>query len=168
MPDAALTDPPTPESVSDMTLCRERDRTLVNTFLRRRHPLGEVAGWKACFSARYRDSLVAVVVVSRPVSRHADDGTEVSITRYCRRDDRPENTGSWLIARARNWCALEGFDTLSAHAGVAGNHGTTYEAAGFECRDVSQAQGSGWTNRHGREEWDDYERRKWVYDLEVE
>lgn len=154
-----------PTSVDDLTLVRERERKSVNEFLDQRHPLGSVPGWKACFSARYKDCIVAVVVIGRPVSREADDGTELSITRFCRRDDRPDNTGSWLIARARKWVELEGYDTLSAHAGVAGNYGTVYEAAGFECEEVASADGTGWTSRDGRESWDDYERRKWIYPL---
>jgi hypothetical protein len=160
-----ITDVPSPSSVSDLTLIRERERQPINEFLEQRHPLGSVPGWKACFSARYRDSIVAVVVIGRPVARNADDGTELSITRFCRRDDRPANTGSWLIARARKWVELEGYNTLSAHAGVAGNYGTVYEAAGFECEEITQADGSGWTNRKNRDSWDDYERRKWVYQL---
>lgn len=164
--DTVVSQPPTPNSLDDVSLVRERTRQPVNEFLRQRHPLGDVPGWKACFSGRYKDSIVGVVVVGRPTARMADDGTELSITRFCRRDDRPDNFGSWLIARARQWAALEGYDTISAHAGVAGNYGTVYEAAGFDVRDVRMADGSGWlTQGDARETWDDYERRKWVYDL---
>lgn len=158
-----LTDLPTPPSVDDLQFTREREQKPVNQFLEQRHPLGPVPGWKACFGARYADYLVAVVVVGRPVARLADDGTELSITRYCRRDDRPANTGSWLIAKAKDWTYLEGYEALSAHAGVAGNYGTVYEAAGFDCEKAELADGTGWTNRDGRDSWDDYERRKWVY-----
>lgn len=163
---ATISPPPAAASVDDLALVRERERKPVNEFLEQRHPLGDVPGWKACFSARYQDSLVAVVVLGRPVARMADDGTELSITRFCRRDDRPDNTGSWLIARARRWARLEGFDTLSAHAGVAGNYGTVYEATGFEVTDVTMADGKGWLSQgDDRETWDNYERRKWTYDL---
>lgn len=158
--------PPTPSSITDCELVRERERRPVSEFLAQRHPLGKVPGWKACFSARYQDSIVALVVLGRPVARKADDGTELSVTRFCRRDDRPQNTGSWLIARARDWARLEGFETVSAHAGVAGNYGTVYEAAGFTCEDVSIADGSGWLSQgDDRDTWDDYERRKWVFSL---
>lgn len=153
-----------PPSTDDLRLTRERERQPVNEFLEQRHPLGGVPGWKACFGARYDDLLVAVVVLGRPVARMADDGTELSITRFCRRDDRPANTGSWIIARARKWSELEGYHSLSAHAGVAGNHGTVYEAAGFCCESVALADGTGWlTQGDDRDTWDDYERRKWVY-----
>lgn len=162
-----ISDAPTPGSVDALKLTWERERQPVNEFLEQTHPRGGVPGWKACFGARYRDMLVAVVVLSRPVARLADDGTEISISRFARRDDRPANTGSWLIARARTWARLEGFDTLSAHAGVSGNYGTTYEAAGFELDgEPVVADGDGWTSHDDdRETWDDYERRKWVCPL---
>jgi hypothetical protein len=160
---------PSPASVDDLRIVRERERAPVNEFLEQRHPLGAVPGWKACFSARHADYIVAVVVLGRPVARMADDGTEISITRFCRRDDRPANTGSWLIGQVRPWGRLEGYDVLSAHAGVAGNYGTVYEAAGFECGEATVADGTGWTS-HGedRDTWEDYERRKWTYRLREE
>jgi len=163
---AMITEPPAASSVDDLRLTREREKQPVDEFLQQHHPRGPVPGWKACFGARYRDMLVALVILGRPVSRVADDGTEITITRFARRDDRPSNTGSWLIAQAREWARLEGFDTLSTHAGVAGNYGTVYEAAGFDCVDVTAADGAGWTSHDGeRETWDDYERRKWEYPL---
>ena len=167
MSDAALVDPPTPDSVSDLSLSREKSRKQVNRFLERVHPRGGVTGWKACFGARYEGYLVACIVLERPSARMADDGTRVEITRYGIRDDRPANTGSWLIAHARDWAALEGFDEVITYAGVAGNYGTTYAASGFDCVDVAMADGSGWTTHaDDRDTWDDYERRKWVYELD--
>ena len=160
MTDATLADPPTPASTADLQLTRERSRTDVNRFLERNHPRGGVPGWLACFGARYQRHPVASVVIERPSARMLDDGTVAEITRFGIREDRPANTGSWLIARARNWAELEGFDRLISYAGVAGNYGTTYEAAGFELDETKQANGSGWTNRDEREAWDDY--RDWL------
>jgi len=165
MSDTQLTDPPTPDSVSDLTVTRERSVDTVNRFLERHHPRGGVDFWHACFGARYQSHLVACVVIERPSARMLDDGTVVEISRYGIRDDRPANTGSWLIARARDWAALEGYDRLVTYAGVAGNYGTTYEAAGFTCDDVTMADGSGWATRDDRDEWGDYQRRRWVCDL---
>ena len=166
MVDSELTDPPTPSSLDDLELTRERSKKTVNRFLERNHPRGGVNLWYACFGARYQSHLVACIVLERPSSRELDDGKIAEITRFGIRDDRPANAGSWLIAKARNWLELEGFERLITYAGVAGNYGTTYEAAGFDIDDVSMADGSGWTNRDGRDEWEDYERRRWSYDLE--
>ena len=165
--DARLFDPKPAGKLTDLTLTREQSRNAVNQFLEREHPRGGVSFWHACFGARYNDSLVACVVLERPSARMLDDGTVVELTRFGVREDRPMNTGSWLIARARDWAALEGYDRLITYAGVAGNYGTVYEAAGFECDDVSQSDGSGWTSHsEDRQTWDDYERRRWVYDLD--
>lgn len=161
-----LVDPPSPSKLTELTLTRERSHNTVNRFLEQYHPRGSVAGWKACFGARYKGSLVACVVLGRPSARMLDDGTRAEITRFGVREDRPANTGSWLIGKAREWAQLEGFDQLIAYAGVAGNYGTVYEAVGFEIDDVTQSDGSGWTNREDRDSWDDYERRRWVHDLE--
>ena len=158
--------PPSASSVDDLTVTRERSRNTVNSFLQRHHPLGTTQFWHACFGARYQGVLVACVVLERPSARMLDDGTVVELTRLGLRDDRPANTGSWLIARARQWADLEGFDRLIAYAGVAGNRGTVYEAAGFNCDDIAQADGSGWTTHSDdRRTWDDYERRRWVCEL---
>jgi len=40
------------------------------------------------------------------------------------------------------------------------------EAAGFECDSTTQSDGKGWETRDGRDSWDDYERRRWVYECE--
>ena len=109
--------------------------------------------------------MVACITLGRPTSTHNDDGTRVEINRYGIRDDRPANTGSWLIAPARDWARLEGYDEIITFAGVAGNYGTTYEAAGFELVETTQADGESWTRRSNRDSWDDYERRKWVCKL---
>jgi len=166
MTDASLTDPPTPASVSELTLTRERSRSDVNRFLERHHPRGGVTGWRACFGARYQDQLVACVVIERPTARMLPDDDVVELSRYGIRDDRPANTGSWLLARGRDWPALEGYERFITYAGVAGNYGTTYEAAGFHCDQTTTADGDGWTNRDDRDEWADYERRRWVYELD--
>ena len=166
MADVELTDPPTPSSLDDLELTRERSTKTVNRFLERNHPRGSVPGWLSCFGARHQSHLVACIVISRPTARGLDDGVTAEITRFGIRDDRPANTGSWLIAKARRWLELEGYDRLITYAGVAGNYGTTYEAAGFDIDDISMADGSGWTNRADRDEWDDYERRRWIYELD--
>jgi GNAT superfamily N-acetyltransferase len=167
MSSTAVTVPPSPQSVDDLTLTRERSHKVVNTFLDRHHPRGSVAGWKACFGARFQGYLTAVIVLGRPSARHADDGSRLEVTRFGIRSDRPANTGSWLIASARQWARLEGYTEIITYAGVSGNAGTTYAAAGFDCVETVTADGSGWQNRDDRDSWNDYERKKWVYSFDT-
>lgn len=155
-----------PKSVRELTLTRERSRTEINGFLdsiKADHLLGPTQGWKAAFGARYNGALIAVCVLSRPVSRFEDNGETISISRLASIPKRPDNTGSWLIARARKWAFLEGYKKVIAYSGVDGNPGTVYKAAGFELVSKDTAIGSGWTNRENRKEWEDYTRIKWRY-----
>jgi hypothetical protein len=154
-----------PSSVAQLQLTRERSRNEINEFLESdpvNHKLGGVPGWKAAFGARYNSELIAVCVVGRPVARMVDADKEISITRFGAKPKRPANTGSWLIARARNWAYLEGFERISAHAGVAGNEGTMYAAAGFELVREEPADGDSWQSREDRNTVENFTRRKWV------
>lgn len=161
---------PEPPSVGHLSLTRERSRIRVNEFLEKDevdHKLGEIQGWRACFGARYQGILYAVCVVGRPTARMLDDDKIVEITRFATRPQRPVNTGSWLIAKARDWAELEGYEKIIAYSGIADNKGILYQASGFELDEKTQAKGSGWTNREGREERDDYERLRYSYELGV-
>lgn len=160
------TDMPKPNSVEDLKLRRERSRTEINEFLEKEivdHKLGSVPGWKAAFGARFNGSLTAVCVLGRPVARKINQNKVISISRYAALPTRPQNTGSWLIARARDWARLEGYKKVIAYAGVAGNHGTIYEATGFEIEKIDEASGDGWDTRNSRQTVDDFTRLKWSY-----
>jgi GNAT superfamily N-acetyltransferase len=164
----SIDSPPEPPSVRHLELTRERSRKTVNQFLDNYdvdHDLGSVTGWRACFGARYCGTLYAVVTVGRPVSGSIDDDKIVEINRFATRPERPANTGSWLIAKARDWAELEGYEKIISYAGVGGNDGTLYTACGFELVGTTQADGSSWTHREDREEREDFERRKYVYEL---
>lgn len=124
-----------------------------------------VPGWKAAFGAMYKEGIVAVVVLGRHYNKDHDTDDRLVLTRYCSREDRPPNTGSWLIARAREWAASKGYAEIVTYSGVCGNDGTLYRAAGFECVREEQADGGTWTYRDDRGEVEDYTRRKWVYEL---
>jgi len=163
---SVVSNPPSPSSVNHLELSRERSRKQVNQFLNRVHPRGGVAGWKACFGARYQGYIVACLVVGRPNARHSDDGETLEINRFGVRDDRPANTGSWLISRVVRWAKLEGFNTIITFAGVSGEKGTVYQASGFDLIETTISDGEGWTNRDNRDSWDDYKRRKYQLKLD--
>jgi len=157
---------PAPESIEEMNLTRERSRADINNFLDSAavgHELGSIPGWKAAFGARFNGELVAVCVLGRPVARHINAEKVISITRFAALPTRPANTGSWLIARAREWAYLEGYQKVIAYAGVAGNYGTIYEAAGFELVKKDEARGDSWNSRENRKTVSDFTRRKWEY-----
>lgn len=152
--------------LDDLTLTREKSRKEVNDFLELDevgHDLGSIQGWKAVFGTRYDNELIAVVVLGRPLARWYDADKRVNITRLAAKPKRPDNTASWLIARARNWAYYEGYEVIAAHAGVAGNHGTVYEASGFELVKEKEESTNTWKSREGRDDYGNYVRRRWEY-----
>lgn len=158
-----------PDTTRPLSVERVRSRIETNRFLS--HPLvghqrGSVVGWKACFGLRYAGDLVAVAVLSRPSARHADDGETIELSRFASHPLRPLNTGTRLLAEAKQWAALEGYTDLISYAGVAGNEGTLYHASGLDAElQTTAANGSGWGNRSERDSWSDYERRKFSESL---
>jgi hypothetical protein len=168
---------PTPPSCSALDLKQVSgagSRTRINEFLEGGseglvdHSLGGVHVWKAAFVAEYQGETIAALVLSTPASPHADPNEELVISRLACHPVRPPNTSSWFIARARDWARERGYQRLVAFAGVGGNDGTCYEAAGFSHQETVWADGSGWTNRDGRQEVVNgrrWRRSKWVYDL---
>lgn len=153
-------------SVDQLSVIRDRDRIGVNAFLEHPqvdHDLGSVVGWKACFTATYRGRRVATAVLSRPSASALDATSVITLSRYAAHPARPPNTASWLLAHARRWAALEAYDELRTYAGVSNdNEGTIYQAAGFTHVTTDDASGDGWQNRAGRDEWNDYTRRRYA------
>lgn len=79
-----------------------------------------------------------------------------------------ENTASWLISRALQWAKLEGYEKVISYSGSANmNEGHIYRATDFEHAGFSDSAGDGWTNREGREQWQNSrdERDRWVATL---
>lgn len=159
--------------VDKLRLTRERDRIVVNGFLEHPdvdHDLGGVPGARAMFGARRRSDqeLIAVCVLGRPYSRFIDQDKEIMIIRLAALPSRPANTGSWLIAKARQWAYLEGYERITSLAGIADNTGVVYRAAGFELVDGYPKIGSGVTwksqgdDRKGHGEYTKY---RYVYRL---
>lgn len=172
-----------PRRASDLEFQQESGRgsrsEVINPFLEGHvdgcviHKLGDVVGWKAAFTARYpkTNDIISALVLSRPKARMLDNGDVVEVTRLANHLAAPQNTSSWMLARARKWARNEGFDEMIAYSGVADNPGTCYKATGFELDDEAIADGSGW-KRHGddRETYQGggkWTRRRWKSQLQA-
>lgn len=127
------------------------------------HELGGVSSWKAAFVARYDGAIVSAIVLHH--YHPSTNGEELAITRLANHASAPANTSTWMIARARDWAERAGYDRLATYAGVGGNSGTCYRAAGFEAvGEPEVVTGKSWTGSR-EEEW---RKQKFVYDLEPE
>lgn len=161
-----------PDSPKDLSFERvggRGSRTEVNAFLEGAedglvdHELGGVASWKTAFVARYDGAIVSAVVLHH--YHPSTNGVEIAITRVANHPSAPANTSSWVIARARKWAERAGYERVATYAGVGGNGGTCYQAAGF--RKVGEPQvvdGKDWKGERGGT----WVKQKYVYDLEPE
>lgn len=172
---SSVPSPPSCGALSISQVSGEGSRGQINEFLEGGpdglvdHSLGGVHVWKAAFVATYQGHTISALVLANPASPNANADEELVISRLACHPARPHNTSSWFIARAREWAQFQGFSRLVAYAGVGGNDGTCYEAAGFDHESTVWADGSGWTNREGRGKVADggqWRRAKWVYDLD--
>lgn len=167
-------EPPKTISIHDLTLTREYKRKPVKQFLN--HPsVGHVLGSnypnsRATFAARYggKDgNIVAVVDLAYPSASKLDGEKFIELKRYAAHPRRPENTGSWLIAKALEWASLEAYEICRSYTGIAENEGVLYQALNFNRSDggkTTTSNGDGWTSGEGRENrstWEDYERGRY-------
>lgn len=139
-------------------------RRTVNRFLDSvDHQLGRVHAWKAAFVARDgAGDIASACVVWHYHPRQ--NGEELCVTRLANRGDAPVNTSSWMLAKVREWARSRGYDTLATYAGVDGNSGTCYRAAGFEAEgDPVTRESVDWSSAQDEvgagHSW---ERQKWV------
>lgn len=163
-----------PESPGDLTFEKiegRGSRTEVNNFLEGSddglvsHELGKVASWKAAFVARYDGAIVSTVTMHH--YHPSTNGVEIAITRVANHPSAPKNTSTWMIARARKWAERAGgYKRIATYAGVGGNEGVCYRAAGFDAiGEPVEVEGKDWKGDRDGETWT---KQKYVYELEPE
>ena len=84
-------------------------------------------------------SLTSVAVVEHPHNAALEEYDDtLYLTRLASHPHRPHNASSWFLARIRGWLRHNTeYDKLVALAGIDGNEGVCYDAAGFS-RDRSE------------------------------
>ncbi len=87
-----------------------------------------VVGHKFSMGAALGETIVGVVVVGRPVSRHRDDGVTLEVTRLC--TDGTRNACSFLYGRAARAAFALGFDRIGTYT-LPDEGGASLRAAGW-------------------------------------
>jgi hypothetical protein len=164
-----------PDSPTDLSFERmsgRGSRTEVNNFLEGgddglvNHELGGVSSWKTAFVARHDDAIVSAIVLHH--YHPSTNGVEIAITRVANHPSAPKNTSSWVVARAREWAKEAGYERIATYAGVGGNAGVCYQAAGFEkAGEPVEVDGKNWSDdHHGSDESSSWTKQKYVYEFE--
>lgn len=97
------------------------------------------------------NSLVGVAIVSRPVSRHMDNGETVEVIRCCVSDGAPKGSCSFLYARCWQACKALGWKKLITYT-LQSESGASLKGAGWKVvAELKGTSGIGWQTRPGRE-----------------
>lgn len=112
-----------------------------NEFVLRHHRHhGKVVGHKFSIGAEREGTLVGVVIVGRPVSRHRDDGLTLEITRLC--TDGTKQVASFLYGHAARAAFALGFRRIGTYIRK-DEPGTSLKAAGW--RMIAETPGRSWS-----------------------
>jgi len=100
------------------------------------HVLPGVQKWKWAFVATNNRAPYSIAILAQPYNSDTAFGTgehTLYLSRLCNHPSAPKNTSSWMIGQIRSWLrANTDVKKLIAIAGVGGNKGTVYKAAGME------------------------------------
>lgn len=162
-----------PDNPSELTFEKiegRGSRTEVNNFLDGghdglvSHELGGVSSWRVAFVARYGGAIVSALTMHH--YHPSTNGVEIAITRVANHPSAPHNTSTWMIARARKWAERVGYERVATYAGVGGNEGVCYRAAGFDAvGEPVDVEGKDWKGDRADETW---LKQKYVYELNPE
>ena len=124
-----------------MKLCAvPMDLEGANEFVARHHRHHKsVVGHKFSIGAALGETLVGVVIVGRPVSRHRDDGDTLEVTRLC--TDGTRNACSFLYGTAARAAFALGFRRIGTYI-RADEPGVSLNASGW--RMVYETPGRSW------------------------
>ena len=108
-------------------------------------------GHKFSLGAIFKNELVGVVIVGRPVSRRLDNKLTLEISRNCVLDNAPKGTCSFLYSKAiKVWQTMGGKKIITYTLDY--ESGSSLKAVDFKKEKIVQVfkKNTGWTTRENR------------------
>ena len=123
-----------------------------NEFVTKHHRHNKkCAGHKFSVGAMYKNELVGVVIVGRPVARKLDNRFTLEINRNCVLDSAPKGTCSFLYSKAiKIWQSMGGKKIITYT--LATESGSSLKAVNFKKERTVQTfkKNKGWVTRKNR------------------
>lgn len=123
-------------------------KNLINTW---HSTLSAPIGWKVAFMLLDESEVVGVSTWGHPTARHEDQIYTLEHTRMALCDKVPRNTGSWFLARNREWIRknMPNIKRLIAYVNLENHTGIVYRADNWKT--VYKKINSGtWKSRDNR------------------
>ena len=140
-----------------------------NEFVTKHHRHNKkCAGHKWSVGAIYKNKLVGVIIVGKPIARKLDNRFTLEINRNCVLDDAPKGTCSFLYAKAiKIWQSMGGKKIITYT--LTTESGSSLKAVNFnnETKVQTLKKNTGWTTRANRV-WQEVQaipRIRWVKEL---
>ena len=140
-----------------------------NEFVTKHHRHNKkCAGHKWSVGAIYKNKLVGVIIVGKPIARKLDNRFTLEVNRNCVLDDAPKGTCSFLYAKAiKIWQSMGGKKIITYT--LTTESGSSLKAVNFnnETKVQTFKKNTGWTTRANRV-WQEVQaipRIRWVKEL---
>ena len=106
-------------------------------------------GHRFSIGAIYKDELVGVAIIGRPIARKIDQKVIAEVLRNCVKPDAPKGTCSFLYAKAiQAWQVLGGKKVITYTLET--EKGSSLKAVSFKAVSKTPVFKYGWTNRKNR------------------
>jgi hypothetical protein len=138
--------------VEDCSCMVVHDRLLVQGFISEFHStLGAPVGWRVAFALLFGGEVLGISTWGRPTARLEDQVATLEHTRMALKPSAPKNSGSWFLARNREWIRenMPGIIRLIAYVNLDDHNGGIYRADNWK-QLYRKKNRSSWTNRAGR------------------
>jgi hypothetical protein len=130
-----------------------RDGKQIKSFIDLWHSTHKApVGWRVAFSLLFGGNLVGISTWGRPTARLEDQVSTLEHTRMALTPEAPRNSGSWFLARNREWIRsnLPEIRRLIAYVNLANHKGTIYLADNWKVV-YRKRDWNTWKNRAGRQ-----------------
>ena len=132
-----------------------------NEFVTKHHRHNKkCAGHKFSVGAMYKNELVGVVIVGRPVARKLDNRFTLEINRNCVLDSAPKGTCSFLYSRAMKVWQSQGGKKILTYT-LETEPGSSLKAVNFNAAAKTGFFKGGWQNRSNRREYTPIRKIRW-------
>tara|TARA_R100001510_G_C7480672_1_gene92804 strand:- start:20 stop:475 length:456 start_codon:yes stop_codon:yes gene_type:complete len=117
-------------------------------------------GHRFSLGAVYKNSIVGVTIVGRPINRYLDERFTAEVLRNCVLDDAPKGTCSFLYSRAMKVWQSQGGKKILTYT-LETELGSSLKAVNFNVAAKTRYFKNGWQNRDNRSPYKPVKKIRW-------
>jgi hypothetical protein len=132
-----------------------------NKFVKEHHRhLTECRGHRFSLGALFKDKIIGVVIVGRPINRYLDEKLNAEILRNCVLEDAPKGACSFLYSKAIKVWQAQGGKKIITYTLIT-EPGSSLKAVNFNVAAKTRFFKNGWQNRKNRKIYKPIQKIRW-------